>query len=79
MKKIHKFWSTGDWEGLFIDGDLVKQNHQGRVDVLSYLEEGMEIETVVSQRVNLPEGDYSYPTTIGEIIENEAYDYDGDG
>jgi hypothetical protein len=78
MTTIHSFKSVGDWEGLYIDGELVKENHIGRVDVLSYLEEGMEIETVVSTRVNLPEGRTSYPTSLDEVIEDDGFDYEED-
>jgi len=75
MTTIHKFISVGDWEGLYVDGGLVKENHQGRVDVVDYIEEGMEIEKVVSTRVNLPEGDHSYPSDLQDVIEDDRYDY----
>lgn len=77
MTDLHYFKSVGDWEVLYVDGEAVKQNHQGRVDKFSYLEEGMELETVVSARVNLPEDDYSYPATLEEVIEDDRYDFDG--
>lgn len=75
MTTVHKFKSTGDWEVLYIDGDAVKQNHIGRVDVLDYLEPGMELETIVSRRVNLPEDDYRYPEQLDDVIDDERYDY----
>jgi len=75
MTTVHKFYSVGDWEAVFIDGERVASNHQGRVSVLDYIEEGMEIEEAVETRVNLPEDDYEYPKTIEEIINDERYDY----
>lgn len=77
MTTIHRFHSVGDWEALYIDGTVVKQNHIGRIDVLDYIEEGMEIEKAVSCRVNLPEERHSYPNRLKTIIESEEFDYDG--
>lgn len=78
MTTIHKFHSVGDWEALFINGESVKQNHIGRIDVLQYIKPGMKIEKVVSQRVNLPEGDTRYPPSIDEVVERDDYDFNGD-
>jgi len=76
MVHVAKFESVGDWEGLYIDGELVKENHIGRVNVLGYLE-GVHVESVDTGQVNLPEGVYEYPTTLEEVIEDERFDYDG--
>lgn len=74
MVHVAKFESVGDWEALFIDGEPVKQNHIGRVGVLSYLE-GETIEAVETGQVNLPEDVYQYPT-LQEMDENEDFDYE---
>jgi len=72
---IVKLHSVGDWEGLFIGGELVNENHQGRVDVISYLEEGMTLGDVVVERANLPEEQTRYPTNLSEIIESDEFDF----
>jgi len=74
---LHKFQSVGDWEVLYVNGESVKQNHQGRVAVLDYIDEGMEIDVAVSKQVNLPEGKHRYPDQLTEVIEDERYDFDG--
>jgi hypothetical protein len=76
MVHVAKFESVGDWEGLYVDGELVGENHIGRVDVLSHLE-GVCVDPANTGQVNLPEGVYSYPETLEEVIEDERFDYDG--
>lgn len=76
MTTIAKFWSVGDWEALYIDGEAVKQNHQRRVDVLSHIDEGSTIDAVVSRRLNLPEDDFRYPSTLEEMDKDDRYDFD---
>jgi len=72
--RVAKFESVGDWEGLYVDDDLVKENHIGRVDVLSHLEPGMVIESATDMQVNLPEDEYSYPSTLDAVLEDGRYD-----
>jgi len=76
MVDVHKFESVGDWEVLYVDGESVKQNHIGRVDVLDYLED-TKVDKVVTTRVNLPEGEHRFPDTLDEVIEREDFDFDG--
>jgi hypothetical protein len=71
--RVAKFKSVGDWEVLYVDGESVKQNHIGRVDVLPYLE-GLTIESATSTRVNLPDGETHYPSTLEEVLEDDRYD-----
>jgi len=78
MTIVAKFWSVGDWEVLYVDGEAVKQNHQGRIDVLDYLEDGMVIDKTISTRVNLPEGERCYPSNIEDVIADDRYDFDQD-
>ena len=77
MSHVAKFESVGDWEVLYVNGESVKQNHIGRIDVLSYLE-GHTVDTVETGRVNLPEGDNRFPKTLEEVIEDKRYDYEGE-
>lgn len=72
--RIAKFESVGDWEVLYVGGEAVRQNHIGRVDVLSHLEPGMTIESTTSKQVNLPEDDFRYPDTLDEVLEDDRYD-----
>lgn len=72
--RVAKFESVGDWEGLYVDGELVKENHIGRVDVLSHLESGMTIASATDMQVNLPEDEYSYPNTLDAVLEDDRYD-----
>jgi len=77
MVDVHKFESVGDWEVLYVDGESVKQNHIGRVDVVSYLED-TKVDDVVSTRVNLPQGETRFPDTLEEVIERDDFDFNGD-
>jgi hypothetical protein len=72
--RVARFESVGDWEVLYVDGESVKQNHIGRVDVLSYLEPGMTIQSATEARVNLPEGETRYPSDLDEVLEDDRYD-----
>lgn len=71
---VYKFRSIGNWEGLYVDGELVKENHLDRIDVLKYIE-GKNIGTAKSMRVNLPEDTYSYPSTLQEVSDNDQFDF----
>lgn len=70
---VAKFWSVGDWEGVYVDGELVEQNHQGRTEVADHIE-GLTIETALCRRLNLPEDDYRYPTDFDDLLEDDRYD-----
>lgn len=72
--RVAKFESVGDWEVLYVDGESVRQNHIGRVSVLSHLEPGMTIKSATSKQVNLPEDDYRFPDTLDEVLEDDRYD-----
>lgn len=74
MVHVAKFNSVGDWEALFINGETVKQNHIGRVDVLPHLE-GETIEVVETGRVNLPE-EYAHYPSLEEMDEHDGFDYE---
>jgi len=70
---VAKFWSTGDWEAVYVDGERVASNHQGRTEVANYIE-GLTIDTAICRRLNLPEGDYEYPQDFDELLEDDRYD-----
>jgi len=77
MVDVHKFTSAGDWEVLYVDGESVKQNHIGRVDVLKYLED-TKVDKKINARVNLPQGEARFPDTLEEVIERDDFDFNGD-
>jgi hypothetical protein len=71
---VYKFESVGDWEGLYVDGELVEENHQGRVDVLRYIG-GKNIGTAKFMCVNLPENVSRYPSTLQEVSDDDRFDF----
>lgn len=70
---VAKFWSVGDWEAVYVDGERVESNHQGRTSLIDHIE-GLTIDTAISRRLNLPEDDYEYPKDFEDLLEDDRYD-----
>lgn len=56
----------GDWEALYIDGESVKQNHLGRIEVGKHLE-GETVDSYERRSEEVPEGMARFPTDLEEV------------